>query len=228
MGVMRESWSGRRSALALALACASAILLAGCGSSGQKQQARQLEGASILSSTAPLSERLLKQSEVDAASDTDGEQTFLRLWSLLQVQSWDRASEFFMPGLRDLIGENLLTEALASDAIVWLADKPHILYARAAGGGAVVAFLARSETGTVIPASVSFERSAGSWHISYFSLLDPALQRAAQSRAQAQIEPLATKPAVEAVRQGANALHLQGAYREQVLRESRKAGGSTP
>jgi uncharacterized lipoprotein YmbA len=218
--------NGARACASLALAFALATSFAACGSGAQKRQAQALEGADILSSTAPLGERLVTQAEIERASDTAAEQTFLRLWSLLQYQSWDQAAEQFEPGLRNEIGDALLTGALSSDVIVWQATKPHVVSAHTTSEGAVVQFLARSEVGAVVPASISFERAGSEWLVSYFSLLNPALQRVAQARAQAQIEPLATRPSREAAAQGDNALYLQGAYRESVQRARRAAAHS--
>jgi len=220
MGVLVRSRPRAQVALALGLA---ALVAGGCGGSAQQQQAQQLEGASILSSTAPLGDRLIKQSEIAGTGDAAAQQTFLRLWSLLQYQSWDQAATMFEPGLVEEIGSALLTQSLANDVIVWQATKPHIVSARVSGSTAVVTFLAREEDGSVAPASISFEKGEhGEWLVSYFSLLNPALQRVAQARTQAQIEPLATKPSKEAAREGTNALFLQGIYRERVLREARK------
>jgi hypothetical protein len=49
-------------------------------------------------------------------------------------------------------------------------------------------------------------------------LLDAALQRAVQLRVQAQIDPLGTKPAAEAVRQANAAATLQSTYLERQVR----------
>jgi hypothetical protein len=222
MGVLVRSRPRSLAALALAFGLI-ALIAGGCGGSAQKQQAQQLEGASILSSTAPLGDRLVKQSEIVGATNAAAQQTFLRLWSLLQYQSWDQAATMFEPGLAEQIGNALLTQSLANDVIVWQATKPHIVSARSNGSTAVVTFLAREEDGSVAPVSISFEKGKhGEWLVSYFSLLNAALQRVAQARTQAQIEPLATKPSREAAREGTNALFLQGIYRERVLREARK------
>jgi len=207
-----------------AVICVLAVLVAGCGSSAQSHNARQLENASILSGTAPLSERLVKQSEIESASDTAAVRTFLQLWSLLQFQAWDQAEEVFQPGLRSTIGPSLLAEALAADVIVWQATKPHIVTTRAIDSKARITFLARGETGAVIPTSISFERTNGSWLVSYLPLLDWALQRTAQTQAQARIAPLATKPSAEAVRQGFAASVLQSTYLERGSR-AHAAGG---
>ncbi|HEX5225898.1 MAG TPA: hypothetical protein VFW29_12290 [Solirubrobacteraceae bacterium] len=221
MGVLARSRSRALAALGPVVAV---LVLAGCGGSAQKQQAQELQGASILARTAPLGDRLVKQSEIARTSDEAGQQTFLRLWSLLQYQAWDQAATLFEPGLVEQIGSALLTQSLASDVIVWQSTKPHIVTARAGASGAAVTFLARDETGSVTPASISFEKGKhGEWLVSYFSLLNPALQRVAQARTQAQIEPLATKPSREAARQGTNALFLQGVYRERVEREARRS-----
>jgi hypothetical protein len=148
----------------------------------------------------------------------------LELWSRLQFQSWEQAERLFQPGLRDAIGASLLAQALESDLIVWQATKPKIISAHSTGATAVVMFLAHSETGVVTPTSISFERTDGHWLVSYFSLLDEALQRTVQTRAQAQIEPLATKASPEAVRQGFNAAALQSSYLERRLRPTAAEG----
>jgi hypothetical protein len=205
----------------------SAAVLAGCGSSAQKRQAQQLENVSVLSNTAPLGERLVKQSEVESASDTAAVHTFLRLWSLLQFEAWGEAEQLFEPGLRKAVGPALVAQALAADLAVWQGTKPKIVTARTTGPTALIMFLARSETGSVTPASISFERTSGSWFVSYFSPLDTALQRWVQTRTQAQLEPLATKPSPEAVRQGVNALALQSTYLEHRAPATRGRAGAT-
>jgi hypothetical protein len=217
-GSSRAAWG-----LAAAGAC-TVLMIAGCGSdSAQRKQAQQLGNVSVLSSTAPLAERLVSEAEVAKASDTNAAQTFLRLWSLLQFQSWDGAAQLFQPGLRASVSEALLAQALQGYQLVWQSTKPAIRSAEIHGKTAVIKFLARSESGQVVPASISFERGRNGWLVSYFSMLDPALQRAAQLRAQGEIDPLATKPSLAAVRQGANALLLQSFYRERLLKESAAA-----
>src|SRR5690349_19942267 len=84
-------------------------LAVGCGASAQKREALQLKEASILSRTAPLGDRLITQAEISATSDTAAQQTFLRLWSLLQYCAWDDAARLFEPGLREATGLSLLT-----------------------------------------------------------------------------------------------------------------------
>jgi hypothetical protein len=194
--------------------CATATFVAGCGTGAQRHAAQQIENVSVVSNAAPLSERLVTQSEIASASNTAAVGSFLKLWSLLQFQSWDQAEQLFEPGLRSVIGASVLAQALAADVIVWEAARPKIVAANATATSAVITFLARGETGVVMPSSISFERIGGSWLISYFSLLDAAIQRSVQARAQAEIEPLATKPSPEAVRQGFNALVLQSTYLE--------------
>lgn len=207
-----------------AVACLYAALILGCGASAQKHEAQRLENASILSGTAPLDKRLVKQSEIESASDSAAQRSFLQLWSLLQFGAWDQAEGLFQPGLRDTIGASLLAQALAQNLIIWQATKPRIVSARATGTTAVVSFLARDEKDSVVPASISFQRSRGVWLVSYFSPLDGAIQRAVQLRLQAQIDPLATKPSAEAVRQGDSAARLQSTYLERQLRATAKRG----
>lgn len=199
------------------LACMSAVLFLGCGSGGQKHEARQLENASILSGTAPLSERLLKQSEIESTSDSAAQRTFLQLWSLLQFEAWDQAEQMFEPGLRSAIGAALLAASMETDLIIWQSTKPRIISARAAGRTATISFLARNEQGKVVPTSISFGGAVGAWRVSYFALLNPAIARATQQREQARIDPLGTKPDAEAVRQANNAANIQGNYLERKL-----------
>jgi hypothetical protein len=167
-----------------------------------------------LSKTAPLADRLLQRSEINSASETAAVRTFLQLWSLLQFQSWDQAEQLFEPGLRNLIGAPLLSLAFENDLPVWQATRPRIASAKAGPGTATITFLARNEQGDVTPTAISFGGAPGSWRVSYFGMLNPALARAAQFRAQVQIDPLATKPSPEAVRQAYSAASLQGIYLE--------------
>src|SRR5205085_2399408 len=134
-----------------------------------------------------------------------------------------QATKLFQPGLRAAVGDALLTRALSSAVVLWQSSKPVIRSAELKGGAALVRFLTRTETGQVVATSISFERGREGWLGSYRPLLDCLLQRAAQLRAQGAIEPLATKPSLAAVRQGAEALVLQSAYREKLLKESAAA-----
>jgi hypothetical protein len=218
------SWSHGARGLALVGACAGALLVAGCGGSGaQKSQAQALAGVSVLSSTAPLGDRLVKQSEIESASDTDAQQSLLKLWSLLQFQAWDQAAQLFQPGLRRAVSDALLTQALSSSVLLWQSSKPVIRTAELKGSTALIRFYTRSEAGQVVPASISFERGREGWLVSYFPLLDFLLQRAAQARAQGVIEPLASRPAPAAARAGNDALLLQSTYREKLFKESAAA-----
>src|SRR6185437_12443224 len=200
-----------------------ATLALGCGDSAQKREAQALENASILSATAPLDRRLIKESEIAATPDSAAQQTFLRLWSTLQFGAWDKAEQFFQPGLRSTIGAAVLAQALEQYILLWQATKPRIVTAEVKGATATIAFLARDEKDTVVPASISFQRSNGAWLVSYFSMLDGALQRAVQLRVQSQVEPLGTKPSAEAVRQGNAAAALQSTYLERQV-HSKPAG----
>jgi hypothetical protein len=208
--------------VALTVVCGFALLIVGCGDSAQKHEAQRLANASILSRTAPLDKRLVKQSEIESASDSAAQRSFLQLWSLLQFSAWDQAERLFQPGLRNTIGASLLAQALAQNQVIWQATKPRIVTARARGATAVITFLARDEKDGVVPASISFLRSKGAWLVSYFSPLDGAIQRAVQLRLQAQIDPLGTKPSAEAVRQGDSAARLQSTYLERQLRAAGK------
>jgi hypothetical protein len=195
----------------------STLLIAGCGSSAQKREAQQLENASVLSKTAPLGDRLVKQSEINSASDTDAARTFLQLWSLLQFEAWDQAEQLFEPGLRSAIGASLLAAAFENDLVVWQSTKPQIVSARVAGATATISFLARNEQGNVLPTSISFGGAPGAWRVSFFSLLNPAIARTTEAREQARIEPLGTKPSPEAVRRADSAANIQGAYLERKI-----------
>jgi hypothetical protein len=201
----------------------STLLIVGCGSSAQKREAQKLENTSVLSKTAPLGDRLVKQSEISSTSDTDAAQTFLQLWSLLQFEAWDQAEQLFEPGLRGAIGASLLAAAFENDLVVWQSTKPQIISARAAGRMATISFLARNEQGNVIPTSISFGGAPGKWRVSFFSLLNPAIARTTEQREQVRIEPLGTKPSPEAVRRANSAATIQGAYLERKLAAERAA-----
>lgn len=195
----------------------SSVIVAGCGNSAQKREAQKLENASVLSKTAPLGDRLVNQSEISSASDTDAARTFLQLWALLQFEAWDQAEQLFEPGLRSAIGASLLAEAFENDLVIWQATKPRIISARLAGTMETISFLSRNEQGNVVPASISFGGAPGTWRVSYFSLLNPAIARTTEQREQARIEPLGTKPDVEAVRKADSAASIQSTYLERKL-----------
>jgi hypothetical protein len=194
-----------------------ALTVTGCGRSEQNREAQKLENTSIVSQTAPLAERLVTKSEINSTTDRAAQRTLLQLWSLLQFEAWDQAEQLFEPGLRDAIGPSLLAAGLESDLVVWQATKPRLVSAHVAGGSANITFLARDELGKVIPASISFEGGTGRWRVSFFSMLNFALQRAVQLAAQTRLDPLATKPNPEAIREGERAATLQGAYLESKL-----------
>jgi hypothetical protein len=199
------------------LACAT--VAAGCGTAAQNREARKLEGASVLSNTAPLEQRLIKPSEVAATSDRAGGRTFMQLWSLLQYGSVDRAELMFAPGLRNAIGTSLLAQALQTELLVWQGTKPRIVSANVSGPTAAIRFMARDEAGKLLPGSITLRGGEGHWSVVYFSLLDFALQRTVQQRVQARIEPLATKPSPEAARQGDRASAIQSIYLARLVRE---------
>ncbi|MEA2199940.1 MAG: hypothetical protein QOI89_536 [Solirubrobacteraceae bacterium] len=208
--------------LVTALLLASSTVVAGCGGAAQTNAAQKLERASIVSKSAPLAERLVKQSEIEAASDTAAVRSFLQLWSLLQFQSWDAAEQLFEPGLRDAIGPPLLAQTLEGGLIIWQATKPRIVSAQGSAGTATITFLARDEQGNVVPTSISFGGAPGNWRVSYFPVLNGLIQRTVQLRVQAQLDPLGTKPNAEAVRQGHNAANIQSTYLERKLHAASK------
>jgi hypothetical protein len=197
------------------------VILVGCGTGAQNLEARRLESVSILSKTAPLGDRLVQRSEINSASDAAAVRTFLQLWSLLQFQAWDQAEQLFEPGLRKMIGAPLLSQAFENDLPVWQSTRPRIVSAKAGPGTATITFLARNEQGDVIPTAISFGGAPESWRVSYFGLLNPAIARSAQYRAQVQLDPLATKANPEAVRQAYSAANLQGIYLERKLAAAR-------
>lgn len=217
---MRRGVLGRA---ALTVLISSSLLIAGCASSGQKREAQKLENASVLSKTAPLGDRLVKQSEIRSTSDADAARTFLQLWSLLQFEAWDQAEQLFEPGLRSAIGTSLLAAAFENDLVIWQSTRPHIISARVAGTTATISFLARNEQGNVIPTSISFGGAPGTWRVSFFSLLNPAIARTTEQREQARIEPLGTKASPEAVRRANSAATIQGHYLEHKLAAERAA-----
>jgi hypothetical protein len=196
----------------LAIGFVWALPIAGCGQEAQKSQAQKLQNAGVLSNTAPLDQRLITQSEIASAPDTNGARTLLQLWSLLQYQAWDRAAQMFQPGLQKAIGTSLLLQALEQGVLVWQATKPRIVSTTPAHGASWIAFLTRDEHDSVVPASISLQGGPGKWQVSYFSLLNGALARSVQLQVQAALDPLATKPNPEAVRQAIHAGTLQDAY----------------
>lgn len=204
-----------------AAACAFAavaLTAAGCGGAAQKREEQKLEGKSILSKTAPLADRLIKSKEVQSASDAAGVRTFLRAWSLLQYEAWDEAVSLFEPGLRNLLSPALLVASLENDIAVWQATKPQIVKANVSGAIATISFLARNEQNAVVPTSVALGGSPGAWRIAYLPLLNPAIGRTQEMRVQSQVDPLATKPSPEAVRDAENASNVQAVYLERRLR----------
>jgi hypothetical protein len=218
----------RGGALAARFATAAVlVMLVGCGEAAQRKEAQALQRASVVSSTAPLPDRLVTPAEIESVSDALAKKTFLQLWSLLQFRSWDRAATLFEPGLRRTVGLSTLTAGLEANLLVWQATKPKITSAGIAGGRATVTFLARDERNNVTPAAITFRGGKAHWHVMYFSMLNFALQRAVQTRVQGELEPLATKPNVEAVRQGLNASRLQNLYLERLTR-SEAAKRKTP
>jgi hypothetical protein len=218
----------------LVLGAGATTLTSGCGESAQNKEAQQLENVSVLSSTAPLQSRIVKRSEIDAASDTYAVRTFLQLWSRLQFESWPAALELFEPGLRAAVGDSNLTQAFKAYTLLWQGSKPGVVNKRVNGNLATIEFVTRDEKNNLTPSSITFRRAGAGWLVAYMSLLDSALQRSVQTRVQAAVEPLATKrPAAEAVRQGFAALVLQSNYFQKELgtiaaEERRRAGSKGP
>jgi len=204
--------------VALATLVAAAAVVIGCGESAQNREARKLESLSVLSNTRPLSDRLIKPTEIGSSPDQAGVRTFLQLWSLLQYVAVNQAELLFAPGLRSAVGTALLAQALDTEQLIWQGTKPRISSASLSGGQATISFVARDETDKLLPASITFRGGEGKWRVVYFSLLNGAIQRAVQLRVQAKLEPLATKPSVEAVRQGDSAGALQSFYLERLFR----------
>ena len=101
----------RRIATLAGLSCT--VIGVGCGNSAQTREAQKLENTSVLSKTAPLGERLLKQSEINSVSDSAAVRTFLQLWSLLQFQAWDQA-ERLARALRARVDEGNFVDPLTS------------------------------------------------------------------------------------------------------------------
>jgi hypothetical protein len=204
--------------VAVAIVGCCSLALGGCGTSAQKREARALEAGGVLSNTAPLDERLVTASDINSASDKYGVRTFLQLWSLLQYGAVDRALVLFEPELRKTIGTTLLAQALETDLLIWQGTKPHVVSAGGSTTTATITFQARDETDKLLPGSVTLRGGEGRWRVAYFSPLNFALQRTVQLRVQATIEPLATKPSPEAVRQGDAASAIQTTYLEHLLR----------
>jgi hypothetical protein len=96
------------------------------------------------------------------------------------------------------------------------------------GDSAVIEYAARDENNNLAPPSMTLRGSKRGRLVAHTPMLDAALQRSVQTRVQVAIEPLATKPAIEAVRQGYAAPGLQSNYLQRELAaEARAKRGTT-
>lgn len=192
-------------------ALALVLALTGCGG-GAAREARELSGISLLEKTSPLSQNLVRKSDVEKASDASGVRTLLRFWQALQYQDYESATEFFYPNLANFVGVAQLALALRNETLLWSSNKPEVVEATTSGSAARVVFVIHDLRGNVIPVTVSFRKLGAEWKINYLTLLDEALQAWAMQRAQIESAPTSSQPVKLGLAAGIRALQLQSRY----------------
>lgn len=202
----------RASAPRLTACClvVSAALLMGCGGSAD-DEARKINTLGVLRDSAPIPSYHVTDEEIAKAPKGTVRGAFLRYWNNLQFGAWAAAANTYEPGLRGHIGEGLLIRALTNQSATYRAGKPKVVSADTRRNRALVRYL---RVGTdVTPASMNWTRDAwGQWRIAYNPLLDQALGDVKQLEVQQQIDPLAQRPAADALRAGSRARLLQSEY----------------
>jgi hypothetical protein len=188
-----------------------ALALAGCGG-GATHEARQLSAIGILERTSPLGRNLVRQSDLQATSDTAGVRTLMQFWQSLQYQDYAVAGEFFYPRLVKFLGVAQLSLALRVEAALWGSTKPRVISSHKTVGGARVVFVVHNLANSATPVTIAFRGREGAWRIDYFSLLDEALRAAAQQRTQSETAPLSQQPSAQALTAAARASRLQSEY----------------
>jgi hypothetical protein len=202
---------GRRAPACGLILVASALLLSACGTSAD-EEARRLRAASVIAKDDPIQRFVVRRSAIGKARRGSAERAFLQYWSDLQFQAWPSAARMFEPGLRRLVGDDVLIRALANQAAAYRASRPDVVSATTRGDRALVRYLRIGIEGTA-PASSSWRRYArGRWLISYDPLLDQALADLRQRETQERIDPLAQRPVPEAIRAASEARRIQSLY----------------
>jgi hypothetical protein len=206
----------------LVIALLAGLVLAGCGS--EDSTARKLRQETVTDTAALLRKNLVTEDDIRREEAGSPRQALLRFWSTLQYKAWWDATGFYEPGLRDAVGAPTIADGLKYQEAFWRGTRPDIRTVRADGRDRqTVEFLADAGGSRPEAFSVTWERAGGRWLIAYDSMLDRAVRSAVQEAAQMRIDPLATRPAPEAVREGIAAAQRQSDYlarREQAQRSS--------
>ncbi len=213
------SWT----AVALGL-CAIAYLLGGCGGGSSAQPLSQ---KSIATQVKQLREQLISRLDLQRARAGSVEHAFLSYWRSVQFADVERAEEAYEPGLRELIGRELLALAVRNSSPTYRVQTPVVDEVRVTRSNAVVRYFATPRVGglTALPASISWSRSAGGWRIRHNSALDAELKEAAQGLEQLRVtSSQALDP--RAVRAGEQAAGLQSKYLKRIGRARAPAAGN--
>ena len=203
------------------------LALGGCGG-GATREARQLSGIGILEKTSPLGRSLVRQSDIDKASDASGVKTLRKFWLALQYQDYESATGFFYPKLADFVGISQLGLALKSEAALWSSTKPDVVEATTTGNTARVIFVVRNLQSNATPVTIAFRKLGTVWEINYFTLLDEALRSWAQQRVQSQYAPTSQQVSKQALAAATQALQIQSEYLQKERTENAPGSGSVP
>lgn len=201
---------------------ASTLMLAGCGGSAD-DEARRLQTRSVIATNDPVQRYLVSRAAIEKAPRGSVQRAFLQYWSDLQFQAYDAASFAYEPGLRRLIGDDVLIRALASQGASYRSSRPDIVSSTTNGDRAQVRYFRIGAQDTT-PTSSSWTRDGtGRWLITYNPPLDQALADIRQLETQQAIDPLAQKSLPAAIRAGSRARKIQSEYAAQ-RRRSGSAG----
>lgn len=205
-----------------AVVVAVAAGLAGCGGSAA-EEARRLQARSVLDGLSPIPRYAVTAAHMSRTPPASVERAFLQHWSKMQVRPGPTAARSFEPGLRRVVGEDLLALALARQGGAYRSSRPRIISARRDEDEALVVY-DRIDADATARESMTFARDrAGTWLIRHDPLLDQALAEAAEQRAQRALDPLAQRLLPAAIRAGTTARGLQRRYLAQLERRATRA-----
>jgi hypothetical protein len=175
---------------AVALVVAAGAAVAGCGGAALHQEVT----AAAPKESAPFT-LALKPGQADTPSGT-----VLSMLHVVAEQALPAIPAYYDPRVRNVVGDGLLAEALATQRASLLGPAPTILHSDQSPAGTIVSVrLTKPAVGTVNHSFV-LRRIGGRWLIAYDTILDGALPYFVQATVQNSIQPNATTPSVRAVR----------------------------
>ena len=101
------------------------LSMSGCGGSAD-DEARKLADKSVIAKTEPVRGSVVSQADIAKPAPGSPTRAFLQYWANLQFQAWTTAARTYEPGLRRLVGEELLIRALEGQGPIYLLSLIHI------------------------------------------------------------------------------------------------------